>query len=358
MPTSTALVHRDVKPANLLRTPEGVVKVLDFGLARMAREEMGETPVVPPDAVVGTPDYLAPEQARDAQRADIRADVYSLGCTLYHLLAGHPPFPDGSPLQKLLARQERAAPPIREVRDDVPAGLEAILKRMLAPDPADRYPTAGAVADALAPLCGLPSAPPAAAAGKDRGRRSRRGWLLAAVSAAIVCAAGLTILFARHAFAVRKPTAEEPGPAAAAPPPAPRPLAPVLTLRQGPLTKQELRDQVVAWLRANNRYGPEHSLAADTAGDLDGWMDRADGFLIQLGPRLLNSRQATLLAAHPGGFFAVPLPDELARELQVKEGSRLVQRMIKSNDRRRDRPRTSCRHWPSTTRVVSMAAAR
>jgi hypothetical protein len=334
------LVHRDVKPANLLVTPDGVVKVVDLGLARMAREEAGETPTGPPGAVVGTPDYLAPEQARDAHRADVRADVYSLGCTLYHLLAGHPPFPDGSPLQKLLAHQQREAPPIREVRADVPAGLEAILKRMLAPDPAGRYPTAGAVADALAPLCGLPSPPPVAAAGKDRGRRLRRGWLLAAVFAVVLGAAGLTALFAFHAFSPRKQAVEEPGPAAGAAHPAgEKPLAAVLTLRQGPLTMKDLRAEVVAWLKANNRFGPEHALVADTVSDIDGWMDRGDGFFIHLGPRLLNSRQATLLAAHPGGFFAVPLSDDLARELQIKGGLRMIQRMLKSNDRHRDRPR-------------------
>ncbi len=332
------LVHRDVKPGNLLVTPDGLVKVVDFGLARLAREQPAGEPSGP-CAVVGTPDYLAPEQARDAHRADVRADVYSLGCTLYHLLAGHPPFPGGSALQKLLAHQQRQAPPIREMRPDVPAGLEAVLERMLASDPADRYPTAGAVADALAPLCGLTSTP-VGAAGKKRSRSLGRGWLLAAVSAVVLGAAGVTALFAFHAFSPRKPSVEEPRPAAgAARPAAVKPLAPVLTLRQGPLTKQELRAEVLAWLKANNRYGPEHALAADTATDLDGLMARADGFLLQLGSNLLNSRQATMLAAHPGGFFAVPLSDDLARELQIKEGLRRVQRMLKTNDHRRDRPR-------------------
>src|SRR5262249_47800551 len=105
------MVHRDVKPHNLMRTPDGRVKILDFGLARLAHAEdapaaakgapaSSQRPAV--GAVMGTADYMAPEQAGDARSADIRSDVYSLGCTLYHLLTGRVPFPDGSALDKLL----------------------------------------------------------------------------------------------------------------------------------------------------------------------------------------------------------------------------------------------------------------
>src|SRR5205085_960878 len=99
------MVHRDIKPANLLRTPGGQVKILDFGLSQLVDETGPADAPLPSAVVVGTPDYLAPEQARDPARVDIRADIYSLGCTLYHLLTGRPPFPDGTPLQKLLAQQ-------------------------------------------------------------------------------------------------------------------------------------------------------------------------------------------------------------------------------------------------------------
>jgi hypothetical protein len=117
------------------------------------------------------------------------------------------------------------------------------------------------------------------------------------------------------------------------------PPVPVLTLRQGPLTKQELRAEVVAWLRANSRFGPGHPVVTETAADLDRWMDRADGFQVHLGSALLTSGRATLLAAHPGGFFAAPLSDDLARELGVPQGLRLVRRMVKNSDRRRPTPR-------------------
>jgi hypothetical protein len=105
------------------------------------------------------------------------------------------------------------------------------------------------------------------------------------------------------------------------------------------VTKQELRAEVVAWLRANNRFGPQHPVVADTVSDLDRWMDRADGFLIQIGSGLLTSGQAMLLAAHPGGFFAVSLPADLARELGVPAGLRLVQRLVQNSDGRREKPR-------------------
>src|SRR5262249_1555971 len=114
------MVHRDIKPANLLVDEHGDVRIADFGLARLMERSQALTPC---GAVVGTPDYTAPERAHDAQQADIRADIYSLGCTLYHLLAGRPPFPDGGVLQKLLAHQNQRARPLNDVRTDVPAEL-------------------------------------------------------------------------------------------------------------------------------------------------------------------------------------------------------------------------------------------
>src|SRR5262249_56216706 len=90
---------------------------------------------LPSGTLLGTPDYVAPEQARDPRCADIRADIYSLGCTLYHLLAGRPPFPTGTPLQKVLAHQECSPPALAAVRGDVPQALTYVLDRMLANDP-------------------------------------------------------------------------------------------------------------------------------------------------------------------------------------------------------------------------------
>jgi serine/threonine protein kinase len=146
------MVHRDIKPANLLVTPAGRVKILDFGLARFFREsEQGGT-ITPSGTVVGTPDYIAPEQALDSRQADIRADIYSLGCTLYHLLAGRPPFPEGTLLQKLMAHQELTPKPVTAFRDDVSPELAGVLERMLAKEPARRYQTPAEVARELMPL--------------------------------------------------------------------------------------------------------------------------------------------------------------------------------------------------------------
>src|SRR5262249_2766567 len=101
--------------------------------------------------VMGTPDYMAPEQATDPHTADIRADIYSLGCTPYHLLAGAVPYPEGTVVDKLLAHVERSPKPLTELRADVPLELTWVLARMLAKDPAQRYQTPAEVAQALAP---------------------------------------------------------------------------------------------------------------------------------------------------------------------------------------------------------------
>src|SRR5262249_12018758 len=120
------MVHRDIKPHNLMLTPRAEVKILDFGLARLARESE-EKGLTADHAMMGTADYVAPEQAEDAHRADIRADIYSLGCTLYHLLAGRPPFPQGTALQKMMSHVMNTATPLGQLRPDVPAALHALL---------------------------------------------------------------------------------------------------------------------------------------------------------------------------------------------------------------------------------------
>jgi predicted Ser/Thr protein kinase len=155
------LIHRDLKPANLLLTPSGQVKILDFGLARLAREAAPPGAVTPTGTLIGTPDYVAPEQALEPHKADVRADLYSLGCTLYFLLAGQPPFPDGSVLQKLMAHQGRSPRPLRELRPDVPAPLLRVVDRLLAKDPARRYATPADLAAALEPFTRPTDAAPA-----------------------------------------------------------------------------------------------------------------------------------------------------------------------------------------------------
>ena len=143
------LIHRDVKPANLLVDQSNVVKVLDLGLARFTGEDRASLTVTYDENVLGTADYLAPEQALDSHGVDGRADIYSLGCSLYYLLTGHPPFPDGTLPQRLMAHQKQPPPSIYQDRPDAPPDLVQICLRMMAKKPRARCQTATEVADAL-----------------------------------------------------------------------------------------------------------------------------------------------------------------------------------------------------------------
>ncbi|MCC7423696.1 MAG: protein kinase [Planctomycetaceae bacterium] len=132
------IVHRDIKPSNLMVRRDGVVKLADLGLAR-AVDEATETSITRAGTTVGTVDYMAPEQARDSKAADIRSDIYSLGCTWYHMLTGHPPYPDGSLTNKLHAHAVKAPPDPREENDHIPDAVVAVMHRMMAKKPNDRY---------------------------------------------------------------------------------------------------------------------------------------------------------------------------------------------------------------------------
>jgi serine/threonine protein kinase len=147
------LIHRDIKPANLLLDRKGVVKILDLGLARMMIDEADDGLTRDRDGgvILGTADYLAPEQAINSSAVDIRADIYSLGITFYALLAGKPPFTDMTVAQKLLAHQLRPVVPLPTLRPDVPPELWAVIERMIAKDPAARFQTPGEVVQALLP---------------------------------------------------------------------------------------------------------------------------------------------------------------------------------------------------------------
>ena len=147
---AAGIVHRDVKPGNVLLANSGAVKVTDLGLARGDDEEHSLT-VAHDEKVLGTADYLAPEQALDSHTVDSRADVYGLGCTLYFALCGHGPFTDGTLAQRLMAHQATPAPPIESVVGGVPGDLAAAIGRMLEKKPGDRFQTMEEVAAALAP---------------------------------------------------------------------------------------------------------------------------------------------------------------------------------------------------------------
>jgi serine/threonine-protein kinase len=144
----SGIVHRDIKPANLLVSRDDVVKILDLGLAKFF-DDAAPPPIVKEERVLGTVDFLSPEQAVDGHAVDSRTDIYSLGCTFYFLLAAHSPFPEGTLPQRLLSHKTKEPLSIVEIRDDVPAGLAAVLIRMMAKKPADRYQTADDVSEVL-----------------------------------------------------------------------------------------------------------------------------------------------------------------------------------------------------------------
>ncbi len=162
-------VHRDIKPSNIVvagerhvpqATEPAVVKILDMGLIRaVGFDEGGDvgTDLTRAGTVVGTPDFMAPEQAKNSRTVDHRADLYSLGCTLYYLLLGQPPFATGTPIEKLLKHQLDAPPPLQALRPEIPSEVATVVVRLMAKKPEDRYQTASEVAAVLSPLAIYPS---------------------------------------------------------------------------------------------------------------------------------------------------------------------------------------------------------
>jgi len=189
------LVHRDLKPANLMlvpgaeSSPESVsnatVKVLDIGLGRSlfedaaheAMPQLGDAHITGEGVILGTPDYMSPEQARDARAADIRSDIYSLGCVLYHLLAGQPPFPDTNIISQMIRHASEAPRPLSEFNPAVPDGLQQIVDWMLAKDPGQRYPTPERAAQALQVFLAAGSDPAAAVQQDDERLSKYLVWL-------------------------------------------------------------------------------------------------------------------------------------------------------------------------------------
>jgi serine/threonine protein kinase len=178
------LIHRDIKPSNIfVSRVGGVVKLLDMGLARMDDSEDMST-LTQEGSVLGTIDYLAPEQALNAHKADIRSDLYSLGCTFYYILAGKVPFDGGSATEKLLKHRMDEPKRLEEVRKDVPAAIAGIVRKLMAKRPEDRYQTPAELAADLSGNVGrLAKAAPPSKGPLDSGAanpRPRRKWALIA----------------------------------------------------------------------------------------------------------------------------------------------------------------------------------
>jgi eukaryotic-like serine/threonine-protein kinase len=146
------IIHRDIKPGNILVDRTGVVKLLDLGLARFFHETDDKLSKELNEKVLGTADYLAPEQVADGSRVDIRADIYSLGATFYFLLTGQPPFgKEAASALKRIWHQVRQPKPVQALRPEIPDGVAQLVAKMMAKEPAKRYQTPLEVAEALAP---------------------------------------------------------------------------------------------------------------------------------------------------------------------------------------------------------------
>ncbi|TWT76965.1 Serine/threonine-protein kinase PrkC [Posidoniimonas polymericola] len=180
------VVHRDIKPSNILITRDGRVKVVDMGLARLKQVDEERHDLTASGATLGTFDYIAPEQARDPRNADARSDIYSLGCTLFFMLTGRPPFPEGTALQKLLQHQGDRAPDIRTLRTSVPRDMARTIARMLAKRPEDRYADPSALLAVLLQLAqrlGVSTGALAASRpiiGEELAWRRHAPWMIAA----------------------------------------------------------------------------------------------------------------------------------------------------------------------------------
>ncbi len=140
--SAQGVVHRDIKPSNIIITPSGRAKLVDLGLARKENKDDHAADLTVAGTTLGTFDYISPEQARDPRAADVRSDVYSLGCTLYHMLTGEPPYPEGTVLQKLLQHQGDEAPDPSLKNRHVPENLAIVVRKMMAKDPRRRYQSA------------------------------------------------------------------------------------------------------------------------------------------------------------------------------------------------------------------------
>jgi serine/threonine protein kinase/formylglycine-generating enzyme required for sulfatase activity len=217
------VIHRDVKPSNLLLDGDGRVCVADWGLARTRDGGPVFSRLTATGIIIGTVDYLAPEQAGQSEKADARSDVYSLGCVLFFLLVGRAPFNQGTIWERLDAHQLTPAPDVRSLRPELPAAVAELVARMLAKRPEDRPANMNAVVDALDALAPAPERPEAAHETGSRAGPSRRKLLRAGVALGLLAATGYAI---SRAFPHKRTEGEPPPPPPELPPT--RPPAPAI----------------------------------------------------------------------------------------------------------------------------------
>jgi len=206
------IIHRDVKPTNIMLAPDGAAKLLDLGLARTKQAAVKTSPaeLTKEGLGLGTVAYMAPEQALDAKQADVRSDIYSLGCTLYFLLVGKSPFERSTSVQTIVAHREERSPTLCEARHNVPSSIERIYERMVAKDPADRFQSAEQLRRTLletnlASPAALAPRPPVHGSGSSANRErfdapqasspTRKG-LYAAVATLAALALAIALMFA------------------------------------------------------------------------------------------------------------------------------------------------------------------
>jgi len=370
------MVHRDIKPANLLLAAEGRVKLLDFGLARFV-SEVAHAPVGTPDSlvpfeqaqdgltasgvVIGTPDYMAPEQAAEPRAADIRADIYSLGCTLFHLLTGRPPFAGGTALQKLMAHRERPAPLLAAVRPDAPAALGELVGKMLAKDPEQRWQTPGEAAEALRPWTGRAVSPSTLSGTRGdhrprevarppagRGRRLRLAGAVLGVSVLATLATALAFVLQPGAVPATSsltasPEIDRPPTAASrssdiqqtqqtqSSPKKERALtvtSRIPNLQKVKINQTAHRDQLIAWLNAHS------TLAKQLTTDLTRVTKPDDDLHLIVGPDLLRSGALTYVSALGDRYFVFELTPEEGQQAGIADKDFKVDRMPNVKARR------------------------
>jgi serine/threonine protein kinase len=269
------IVHRDLNPANLMlvglgehavpgQIAQAKVKVLDIGAGRALFDEGspegGPITLTGPGVLLGEPDYMAPEQARDAHAADIRADIYSLGCTLYHALAGQPPFPESNLVRKMVSHATEAPRPLKDFNPQVPDKLQAVVDRMMAKDPALRYSTPAQAAQELL-ACTEGATPPRRTAAENPQLRAYLDWLRAREPSGAPAPQAQTVPMAMpvHAAPVqqRAVPANAPVPLArpVTPAPSPPPVRPAAPSEAVPRANIELvpvESRPAFWARVTN----------------------------------------------------------------------------------------------------------